>query len=226
MKFALGFFSACFFIILGIFIFAPEQAHKIIDEIHGKPVVQPDILEDETERNEGKFNVPGTASESGKSNVVRKPGEPKPPPDKPVNSTEAQLLSYFKIHKFDVEEIKKSGLYLISSSERKKTSSEPSEISITGDGLVVTHHNPMFSFRDSSVKSGQKYVSDRREDGITITASVTDEPDEDGYWWVETIRSFYWNPTQDDREQVESQAEAIRSMGFKVTEGSTFFSYD
>ena len=222
MKFALGFLTACLLIILGIFFLAPEQAHEIIDKIHGKSAVQSDAFDagTETEHTEGKATVPATTSESEKIDVVP---EPITVESATVLSIEKQLLSWFGTHNYEVEVQQERGLYLISSRERKRTFSEPSGIVITGSGTVATIGNASTARWGKNVKFGQKYVSDIREDGISITASVTEEPDKNGYWWIETTRSFFWNSAEDDVQQVMSQAAALRSVGIIVTEGRSVY---
>ena len=212
MKFALVFLVCCFLVIVGIVLFAPEYAREIIDRVHGnaasitKPVIGREI------------DDPSGTSESVEINVT-----PEPTIDDLATAAEKQVLSWLKTHDYEVEKLEERGLYLISSRERKRTFSEPSGIVITGSGMVATLHNSTFTRRGKNVKFGQKYVSDIREDGISITASVTEEPDENGYWWIETTRSFFWDSVQDNIERVMSQAAILRSVGIVVTEGRSVY---
>ena len=214
MKFVLGFLTACFLGVVGMFVFVPEHTHEIINKIHGDPAVEPHTLNGGNEHTHSEIGVPFGTSEPVETNVT-----PEPTIDDLVTTTEKQMLSWLKTHNYQVEKLEERGLYLISSRERKRTFSEPSGIVITGSGTVVTLHNSTFTKRGSNVKFGQKYVSDIREDGISITASVTEEPDENGYWWIETTRSFFWDSAQNNIEQVMSQAAALRSVGIVITEG-------
>ena len=218
MKFALGFLTACFLIIVGAFVFAPDYAHEIIDGVHGNPAAKPPVLEKDNEDTNGTIDDPAITPRSAGISVPAKS-----PIDDSVTTTEKQVLGWLRTHNYEVEKLEERGLYLISSREQKRTFSEPSGVVITGSGTVATLHNQSIIKQGSKTVKGQKHVADIREDGISITASVTQEPDENGSWWIETTRSFFWDSDQDSIDYVLSQAAALRSVGIVVTDGRSVY---
>lgn len=228
MKIALGVFIGIF-ICCGLFIvLAPDSVHEVIDKIHGN-----------SSSNGESSVVPKGDSGAGVIPSDEKPepvevevGEKLPPPINEPKSgvgeslpprfdrvergtlaslrprTENEMLDWLKENNYTVTE--EPGFHRIYWQHLKPVSPKPTAIVVNGDGTVVPQYSShMVASRGSIVSMGNNNTSTVTNNGMTTTASTKYE---NGSWWIETIRSFDWNPRWDDINDVLSKAKKIKEM--------------
>ena len=233
MKIVLGFFMSFFVGVFLLVAFDPESAHEIIALIHGvrNPVSRPPVLENGTETSNENLNDNSATTPQVKSYPYIREYESSSPDDNSATTprlfqqprNESQMLDWLEVHNYEVE--KGYGIYYVSWRMRKRTSlSKPTAIVVRRDGTVVPRYEQTVVVNESGVAVvGQNVILNGgysshsiwgkatiNNNGITTTASLSNlYQDEDGYWWIEIIRSFGWVPGQDNIEEVWTIAKKI-----------------
>ena len=117
------------------------------------------------------------------------------------------MLIWLEEHNYDVAYGQE--FYRISWQMQKPTSSQPTAIIVRKDGTVVPQYGPnVVDSGDGGAVSrfGRATVTNN---GMTTTAFAKYE---NGSWWIETTRSFYWIPDQDNIENVLPKAKKIKAV--------------
>lgn len=124
----------------------------------------------------------------------------------PIN--ESEMLDWLKANNYTVAEGQR--FYSISWQNLKPVSPKPTGIVVNEDGTVVPQYGGhSVASRGSTASMGNNNTSTVSNNGITTTASTKYE---NGSWWIETIRSFVWNPRRDNIKDVSSKAKKIKEM--------------
>ena len=121
-------------------------------------------------------------------------------------TNEIEMLNWLEVHNYTVAD--EQGFYHIYWHNLKPVSPKPTAIVVNGDGTVIPQYSSsshMVASRGSTVFRGNNNTI--TNNGMTITVSTKYENDS---WWIETIRSFVWNPRWDDINDVLSKAKKLR----------------
>ena len=222
MKIALGIFIGFFVCCVLFIVLAPDSVHEAIDRIHGNSDANGKLSVDPEDNSEGGV-IPSdekteTVSESsvvpeGNSEEEWGPFDEKSEPvvmrkrkvTKSSPLTEDEILDWLERHDYDYTVGEGQGFYRIYWRNLKEVSAKPTAIVVNNDGTVVPKYG------GHSVTSGGSIVSTGNNNtytvinnnGIATTASIKYE---NGSWWIETIRSFDWVPSQDNINDVLSKA--------------------
>ena len=126
----------------------------------------------------------------------------------PAPTNESEMLNWLKVHDYTVAE--EQGSYRISWQNLKPISPKPTAIVVNGDGTVVPQYGRQSVASGGSIVSvGDNNTSTVTNNGMTTTASTKYE---NGSWWIETIRSFVWDPSRDNINDVLSKAKKIKEI--------------
>ena len=201
MKFALGFLTCCLLVVIATVVFAPEYSHEIIDWLHGNSDSTGESYVATGDNSEGGE----IASDEQPTYVISSKGigiiAPKREPSSPRN--EGEMLDWLKAHNYDVRH--EQGFYRISWHMQKPTSSKPTSIVVRNDGKVVPLYGHIAVI--NGVAAGRRVTV--TTNGMTTTAFAKYE---NGSWWIQTTRSFYWSPGQDSIENVLSKAKKMKEV--------------